>query len=67
VLPSRGNFVLATTPGAAPARPLYDALKVRGVLVRFFDKPGLNDRLRITVGTTQENGAMLAALDAALG
>jgi len=67
VLPSRGNFVLATTPGAACARPLYDALKMRGVLVRFFDKPGLSDRLRVTVGTPEENGAMLAALDAAMG
>ena len=66
VIPSQGNFVLATTPGAAYARPLYEAMKGRGVLVRFFEKPGLNDRLRITIGTPNENTAMLAALDASL-
>lgn len=63
VIPSQGNFVLATTPGAAYARPLYEGLKVRGVLVRFFDKAGLNDKLRITIGTPEENGALLDALD----
>ncbi len=66
VIPSQGNFVLATLPGAAPARPVYDGMKSRGVLVRFFDKPGLNNKLRITIGTPDENAAMLAALDAAL-
>lgn len=63
VIPSRGNFVLATTPGAACGRPLYEGLKTRGVLVRYFDKPGLDDKLRITIGTPDENTAMLAALD----
>lgn len=66
VIPSQGNFVLATLPGAAYAKPVYEAMKLRGVLVRFFDKPGLNDKLRITIGTPDENAAMLAALDASL-
>ena len=66
VVPSHGNFVLATMPAAADARPLYEALKARGVLVRFFDKAGLRDKLRVTIGTAEENGDMLAALDAAL-
>jgi histidinol-phosphate aminotransferase len=66
VIPSRGNFVLATTPGAAPARPLYEALKARGVLVRFFDRPGLDDKLRISVGSPSEDDALFAALDASL-
>ena len=63
VIPSRGNFVLATTPGAACGRPLYEGLKTRGVLVRYFDKPRLDDKLRITIGTPDENTTMLAALD----
>ncbi len=66
VIPSRGNFVLATLPQAAYAKPLYEGMKARGVLVRFFDKPGLNDKLRITIGTPDENAAMLAALDASV-
>ena len=64
VLPSQGNFVLATVPGQGDAAWIYDALKTRGLLVRFFDKPGLRDKLRITVGTADENDALLAALDA---
>ena len=36
------------------------------MLVRFFDQPSLNNRLRITVGAPEENDALLAALDAAL-
>lgn len=66
VIPSRGNFVLATRPGASQARPLYEALKARGVLVRFFDKPGLDDKLRITIGTPDENSRLLETLDASL-
>jgi len=66
VIPSRANFVLATLPGGRPAKVVYEGMKARGVLVRFFDKPGLNDKLRITIGTPDENAAMLAALDASL-
>jgi histidinol-phosphate aminotransferase len=66
VTPSRANFVLATTPDGAPARPVYEGLKSRGVLVRFFDKPGLVDKLRVTIGTPDENTAFLEALDASL-
>lgn len=64
VLPSHGNFVLATVPSDGNAGEWYRALKSRGILVRFFDKPGLRDKLRITVGTPEENDAMLAAVDA---
>ena len=66
VIPSRGNFVLGTTPGAANARPLYEALKARGVLVRFFDKPGLDDKLRITIGSPQGKQRAPQRLDGAL-
>ena len=66
VIPSQANFLLATTPDAAHAGWLYAALKVRGVLVRFFDKPALDNKLRISVGAPEENDTLLAALDAAL-
>jgi len=64
VIPSQANFVLATAPAKTTARALYEGLKARGILVRFFDKPGLDDKLRITVGTSEENDALLAALAA---
>lgn len=66
VIPSQANFLLVTTPDEAHAGWLYAALKARGVLVRFFDQPSLNNRLRITVGARVENDALLAALDSAL-
>ena len=62
VIPSHANFLFVTTPGAVYARPIYEGLKARGVLIRFFDKPGLDDKLRITIGTPEENDALIAAL-----
>ncbi|MEM0914734.1 MAG: histidinol-phosphate transaminase [Planctomycetota bacterium] len=60
---SASNFLLATCPDAGPsARELYQSLKQRGVLVRFFDTPGLDDRLRITIGTPDQNDRLLDEL-----
>ncbi|MEO8256331.1 MAG: histidinol-phosphate transaminase [Acidobacteriota bacterium] len=67
VIPSQANFLLVTAPDQLHTGWLYAALKERGVLVRFFDRPGLDNRLRITVGARQENDTLLEALDAALG
>lgn len=61
VLPSQANFVLATVPGGE-GRAFYQGLKQQGILVRYFDKPGLRDKIRITIGTMQENDAMLGAI-----
>jgi histidinol-phosphate aminotransferase len=63
VLPSQANFVLATVPGGQAAQ-VQAELKSRGVLVRHFDVPGLQDKLRITVGTTDDTDALLAAMRA---
>lgn len=57
---SHGNFVLATPP--SDAEQLYLALKEKGILVRYFSQPGLNDKLRITVGTPEQNQTLLMAL-----
>ncbi len=46
------------------ARTIYESLKARNILVRYFDHEGLRDKLRITIGTPEENDAVLAALDA---
>lgn len=63
VIPSQANFVLATCP-TGDAGSLYRKLKAQGILVRFFDKPGLADKLRITLGTADENDHVLAAIAA---
>ncbi len=61
VLPSQANFILATVPGGR-GKEAYQKLKHQGILVRYFDKPGLNDKLRITVGRAEENNALLAGI-----
>lgn len=63
VLPSSANFVLASVPGGR-AQATYLGLKEQGVLVRYFDKAGLRDKLRISIGTIQENNALLGAIKA---
>lgn len=66
VIPSHANFVLAAVPAGVNAGEAYRALKQRGVLVRYFDTPGLNDKLRISMGTREEMDAFLGALDVVL-
>lgn len=61
VLPSHTNFLLASVPGGNGLEA-YLGLKRQGILVRYFDKPGLKDKIRITVGNAQENNALLAGI-----
>lgn len=61
VLDSQGNFLLATPP-QGNAEQLYLELKARGILVRYFKQPGLEDKLRITVGTEEQNQTLIKTL-----
>jgi histidinol-phosphate aminotransferase len=61
VLPSAANFVFARRP-ATDGRTIYQYLKENGILVRHFDKPGISDFVRITIGTNEEMAACVAAL-----
>jgi histidinol-phosphate aminotransferase len=58
---SQANFVWCTHP-ERPHRPVYEALKAQGVLIRFMNYTGWGDGLRITVGTDQEIDAFLAVM-----
>lgn len=62
---SHGNFVLVTP--TISAEQLYLSLKEYGILVRYFNQPGLNDKLRITVGNDEQNQLLIAALATILG
>ena len=61
VLNSQGNFVLATPP-VNTAESLYVSLKQRGIFVRYFKHSGLEDKLRISVGTDAQNQILIDAL-----
>jgi len=62
VWPSQANFVLARLP-SPPAREVYEHLRDRGILVRYFSEPRLSDCLRIAIGTDPEIDALLAEIE----
>jgi len=66
VLPSRANFLLATHPQHA-ARDLFAGLRNLGIIVRHFDKPRIDNYLRITIGSEEAIQALLRALRDLLG
>jgi len=61
VFPSSSNFVFVRHANRA-AQSLYLELKSAGILVRYFNKPRIDQCLRITVGSDPECDALLAAL-----
>ena len=61
VLPSMANFVFATHPKIR-GKVLYRALKNKGILVRHFDKPRLEEYNRITIGSREQMDALLTAI-----
>lgn len=61
-LPSLANFLFTSCPGRDGGE-LYRALKARGVLVRWWDKPRLRPFVRVTIGTPEQMNVFLAALD----
>lgn len=58
---SQGNFLLVTPPHNQAAT-IYQSLKEQNILVRYFNSPGLSDKLRITVGTKEQNQKLLQAI-----
>jgi histidinol-phosphate aminotransferase len=64
VSPSQGNFLLVKVPpGANNGFDWKEKLKDRGILVRYFDRPGLRDKLRISIGTPHEINTLLREID----
>ncbi len=61
VTDSKANFLFVESSRIS-GKELYLKLKERGILVRHFDKPRLENRLRITVGSDQQMDALLTAL-----
>lgn len=61
VVDSKANFLFVSHPGV-PAGTLLAGLREKGILVRWFDRPRIDNYLRITVGTDGEMDALFAAL-----
>jgi len=61
--PSRANFVLCSLP-AGKAKEIWQHLRRKGIFVRYFDTPRLEDCLRISVGRPEDTDALIEALRA---
>ncbi len=61
VLPSSANFVFAKHKSES-AEKIFLALRERNIIVRYFDKPRINEFLRVSIGTDAEMDEFLAAL-----
>ncbi len=58
--PSDANFILVRYPGAQKDE-LKQGLMERGIIVKFLNDPGLEDCMRITIGTQDQNARVMAA------
>ncbi|WP_454667370.1 histidinol-phosphate transaminase [Acinetobacter calcoaceticus] len=61
VLPSKANFIFASH-SVHDAGKLAQKLREQGVIVRYFNKPRINQFLRITVGTDEQNMRLVQTL-----
>ncbi len=60
-LPSTANFIFTRHPQHAGAK-LYQALRDRGIIVRHFKSPRIEEFLRITIGTDEQSNELVTAL-----
>lgn len=66
VLPSAANFIFCQHKTAA-GEDLAARLRGRGIIVRHFNKPRIDNFLRITIGTAGQNDELLRALSELTG
>jgi histidinol-phosphate aminotransferase len=57
---SQTNFLL--TQPSSNAAEIYEALKQQNILVRYFNQPTLDDKIRISIGTEQQNQILINTL-----
>lgn len=62
VLPSKANFIFARHK-EQPGEVLAKGLREQGIIVRHFNKPRISEFLRITIGTAEQNDALIAGLE----
>ena len=60
-LPSTANFIFTRHPKHSGAK-MYQALRDRGIIVRHFQSARIEEFLRITIGTDEQSGELIAAL-----
>ncbi len=66
VIPSQANFIFIRHP-RMNAATLFQRLRDKGILVRYFNKPRIDDFLRVTIGTDAEMNIFLAKTGEIMG
>lgn len=61
VIPSQANFIFVSH-AQVPAADLFQSLREKGILVRYFNKPRIDNYLRVTIGTDEEMDRFLEAI-----
>ncbi|MBI3172247.1 MAG: histidinol-phosphate transaminase [Chloroflexi bacterium] len=60
--PTQSNFILCQVSGCDAAELKSRLVQEYGVFIRYFNKPGLRDHIRISVGRPQDTDALIDAL-----
>jgi len=58
---SQANFILCKVEEIS-ALEVKQRLRKKGILIRYFDKSGLSDHIRISIGTQEQNEILISAL-----
>lgn len=66
VAKSSANFLFAEHKKLS-AQEIFSFLRDKGIFVRYFNKPRIDNRLRITVGTDEQTDKMIAAIKELVG
>jgi histidinol-phosphate aminotransferase len=60
--PSHSNFILCKVTGCDAAELKSRLAQEQGIFIRYFNKPGLRDHIRISVGRPEDTDALMKAL-----
>ena len=63
--PSQANFILCKVTGTS-AQQIQEQLRKQGILIRYFNKPGLTDHIRFSIGTKEQNQNLISTLKGVL-
>jgi len=61
VIPSKANFIFISHPSIS-AEHIYQQLRAKGILVRYFNKARIDNFLRVSIGTEEEMECFLKGI-----
>ncbi len=59
--PTKSNFILCNVTGTT-ATAVRDRLRDEGILIRYYNKPGLEDHIRVTIGKPEHSAKLMTIL-----